>query len=425
MKKISKIDIHNFAGISSFTANIGDGVSYILAGNGQGKSTIGITAIWACMQGIAERNGSSVDVLKGERKLFIGGYDDKAVISIVIKDADCEYTVTRKISEKGNELEIVSSDGRKLDQAWLNSFFSSIMLNPMGFTRLSPKEQAITLGIDVSEYDREIQEIKDEASFLRREVKNFGEVEVPEHVEAVDISRLNNEKNWIIQFNQEQDDRSRKRESIGKQILQLDSEERMLLEKLEYVRLKADDARKELESIPLPAEKFFTTEIDQKISAASEVNSRAFAYQAALKKQQEKESKQLELEETLAKQHAAEERRVAYMKTLNLPFDNLTINDDGGLLMNGRPLMEPYFSTGERIKYATMLLSSRCPEWHYIYLENFDLLDDKNSQDTLYFLLGMNFQCLCEKVSRKSGDNILILSDDAIHEGTTATGEEA
>lgn len=413
MKKISKIDIHNFAGISSFTANIGEGVNFIVASNGSGKSTIGISAIWACMQGIAEKSSNGTTPLKGERRLFIGAYDDKAVISIVIKDADCEYTVTRKISEKGNELEIVSSDGRKLDQAWLNGFFSSIMLNPMGFTRLSPKEQAITLGIDVSEYDKEIQEIKDEASFLRREVKNFGEIEVPEKVEAVDISELNREKDGLVLFNSQQEEKRRAIEQKNEHVALAEKEVERLMQQLQVAQVALDNRKRELRELPEPCEMIPLDEINQKISEASEVNSKAFAYQAALKKQLEKDAKQAQLELTIEIQHAAEERRVAYMKTLDLPFDNLTINDEGGLLMNGRPLMEPYFSTGERIKYATMLLSSRQkPEGlRYVFIEAFDLLDEKNGNDVLEFLLSMDCQILAEKVA-KSGENILILSDN-------------
>ena len=410
MKKIKSIYVKNFANVREFSANIGPGVNYIIAMNGGNKSTLGTTSIIACMKGIAERG----DVLKGDRRLFIGAYDDKAVISIVIKDADCEYTVTRKISEKGNELEIVSSDGRKLDQAWLNSFFSSIMLNPMGFTRLSPKEQAITLGIDVSEYDKEIQEIKEEASFLRREVKNFGEIEIPEKVEAVDVSELNREKNDMIAFNKVQSDRAMAIIQKEEHVRLAENEVERLTQQLQVAQVALDNRKRELRELPEPCKGYDTTEIDQKISEASDSNSKAFAYQAAMKKQLEKDAKQAHLELTLELQHAAEERRVAYMKTLDLPFDNLTINDDGGLLMNGRPLMEPYFSTGERIKYATMLLSSRQKPGglSYVYLENFDLLDEKNGGDVLDFLLNLDFQVLCERVSRKSGENILILSDE-------------
>ena len=421
MKKISKIDIHNFAGISSFTANLSEGVSYIVASNASGKSTIGVTSIIACMKGVAERG----DVLKGERRLFVGAYDDKAVISIVIKDADCEYTVTRKISEKGNELEIVSSDGRKLDQVWLNSFFSSIMLNPMGFTRLNPREQAVTLGIDVSEYDKEIQEIKEEASFLRREVKNFGEIEIPEKVEAVDVSELNKEKNDMIAFNKVQSDRAMAITQKEEHVRLAENEVERLMQQLQVAKVALDNRKRELRELPEPCKGYDTAEIDQKISEASDSNSKAFAYQAAMKKQLEKDAKQAHLELTLELQHAAEDRRIEYMKTLDLPFDNLTINDEGGLLMNGRPLMEPYFSTGERIKYATMLLSSRQkPEaLNYVFIEAFDLLDEKNGRDVLDFLLTLNMQVIAEKVSRKSGENILILADDAIHEGTTVAGE--
>jgi len=230
----------------------------------------------------------------------------------------------------------------------------------------------------------------------------------------VDVSELNREKNDMIAFNKVQSDRAMAIIQKEEHVRLAENEVERLTQQLQVAQVALDNRKRELRELPEPCKGYDTTEIDQKISEASDSNSKAFAYQAAMKKQLEKDAKQAHLELTLELQHAAEERRVAYMKTLDLPFDNLTINDDGGLLMNGRPLMEPYFSTGERIKYATMLLSSRQKPGglSYVYLENFDLLDEKNGGDVLDFLLNLDFQVLCERVSRKSGENILILSDE-------------
>ncbi|HQN00754.1 MAG TPA: hypothetical protein PLL36_06745, partial [Candidatus Hydrogenedentes bacterium] len=126
--KVKSIYMKNFANVKEFSANIGPGINYILGANGSSKSTTGITAIWCCLQGIAEKNINGTEVLKGKRGMWVGRYDTDAEVEIVLIDLDgVEYTVNRKILE--NRLEITSSDGRKLDQAFLNSFWNSMMLS--------------------------------------------------------------------------------------------------------------------------------------------------------------------------------------------------------------------------------------------------------------------------------------------------------
>jgi hypothetical protein len=403
--KIKSINLENFANIQEFTANLGSGVNFITASNGRGKTTVGITAVWACLKGIAERG----DVLKGKRSVWVGKYGNDAEITIILTDPDgVDYTVNRKISE--NKLEITRADGKKLDQTWLNTFWNDLMLSPIAFSRLSAKEQAVHLGIDTSDFDEEITTLKEDASFLRRTIKDFGEVEVPEKVESVDVAELSKEKDALIRWNQEQDRTERVKAEISAKI-NFWKEKRE-----EYARLEREATDKiselvdELSHAPVVMSRLATTEIDQKISAASEINARAIAYENALKRREEKSAKELELAENITSQKYVESQKVAYMQSLDLPFSNLTIDENGGLQMDGRPLKAPEFSKGELIKITTMLLSSRNPDWNYVFLEEFDLLDSQKSKEVLDWLSEKDFQVLAEKVVDEQ-ENVIILQD--------------
>lgn len=404
--KIKSIHMKNFGNISEFTTNLGTGINYCVGSNGAGKSSVGITAIWACLKGIAERG---TDVMKGKRDMWVGRYGTDAEIEIVLTDPEgIEYTINREISE--NRLKITSSDGRTLDQAWINSFWNGMMLSPIAFSRLPAKGQAEYLGINTEEYDTKIEELKDDAKVIRAIVKNFGEIEIPEKVEAVDIAELSGDKDAIVKYNQKQQQARRDIETAEQRVSACESEVERLAQALQIAQVALDNRKRELRALPQPQTELSTELVDQKISAASETNAKAIAYEQAVKRQEEKSAKEKELAENIAKQKDEESKKTLYMQGLELPFTNLTIDERGGLMMDGRPIKEPEFSTGECIKICTMLLASRNPEWKYVFLQAFDLLDDVKAKEVLDFMLENGYQVLAEKVVSNQSE-VLILQD--------------
>lgn len=403
--KLKSIHVKNLGNVQEFSANISGGINYIVACNGGNKTTIGITSVWACLQGVAERG---TQVLKGKRSMWVGRFGTDAEIEIVLTDPEgIEYVVNRKISE--NRLEITASDGRKLDQKWIDSFWNAMMLSPIAFSRLTPKEQAQCMGIDTSEFDRKVEELKAEAQGIRAIVKNFGEIELPEKIDPVDVAELSREKDRIVAFNQAQDSFERERAKYVSDIFEADRQIGALREKIAEIEKDKERAQVVLAVTPIPRQKMLADEVDQKISEAAEVNAKAIVYEQVLKKRQEKAAKELELVDNKALQDAEIAKKINYMQALDLPFTNLAIDDVGGLMMDGRPIQEPYFSAGERIKICTMLLASRAPDWKYVFLEQFDLLDDVKSKEVLDWLLNNDFQVLAERVGNQK--EVVILQD--------------
>lgn len=398
----------NFANFSEITCNISPDVTYLVGQNGSGKSTLGITAIWACLRGIAEKG----NVLKGKRFNWIGPASNEAEVSIVLRDDKGEYKISRKITKDSQSLEITSPTGEKLDQKFIDEFWNDLMLSPIAFSKLTPKEQAKHLGIDTSEFDTKIAELKEEATFIRREVKNFGEIEVPEKVEPVDVSELNQEKNRIIQFNQEQDLLRRQYNEISGKIGSAQEQIERKRKEIEALEQAIKDLEMSAEQLPNPQHPIETDGIDQKISEASSINAKAAAYKAACEKEEQKALKEQGLSENLEQQKAQVEAKIRYCQELDLPFSNLSIDDDGSLLMDGRPISPPHFSTGELIKICCTLLSSRSPQWKYVFLEQFDLLDEQKAEEVLSWLSEHGFQVVVEKVGKQmDGENVIILSN--------------
>lgn len=401
----------NFASFSEIICNISPGVTYLVGHNGSGKSTLGIVSIWACLRGIAEKG----NVLKGKRFNWIGPSSNEAEVSIVLKDDKGEYKISRKITADSQSLEITSSTGEKLDQKWIDDFWNDLMLSPLAFSRLTPKEQAQHLGIDTTPFDTKIAELKEEATFIRREVKGFGDIEIPEKAEPVDVSELNQEKNRIIQFNQEQEQLRRQYGEISGKIGS--AQEQIAQKRLEIERLEKSikDLEMSAGQLPVPQSPIETSEIDVKISEAATVNAKALAYKAACEKEEQKILKEIELSNNIEQQKAQVEARTKYMQELDLPFSNLSIDDNGGLTMDGRPISPPHFSTGELIKICTTLLSSKSPTWKYCFLEQFDLLDEQKATEVLSWLSEKGMQIVVEKVGdRMEGENVIILKQNEI-----------
>lgn len=407
--KIKDIFIKNFAGVSEFSCSLSNGINYIVGSNGSGKSTAGVSAIWACLKGIGERG----DVWKGKRFRFIGPSSDTAEIEITVADDRGEYKICREISEGGNKLLITASDGRTLDQDWINSFFNEFMISPIEFSRLDPRQQANMLGIDTSSFDREIADIKQESTLLRAKVKSFGDVQIPEEAPSeVDMASLLEERDRILAFNKEQDDVARAIADTKTKKLELQAEERRLMEKLESVRSGISYCDSQLEHAPRVEEKIPLGDIDSKIASATSDQARYMEYQQLLKKVEGLDAAKSELSDSQERLKSKISERADYMASLELPFSNLGIDESGGLLMEGNPLSRPYLSTGELIKVCTLLMASTNPGWKYVYLEDFDLLDDKKAGEVLEFLSERGFQVLAERVSKSPSDGVVVLQDE-------------
>ena len=158
--------------------------------------------------------------------------------------------------------------------------------------------------------------------------------------------------------------------------------------------------------------------IDLEIQNTNETNQKAVLYTQYLELVEKKAAKKTELDNNTILQSAKETDRLNYIKAFNLPFGNMSIGDDGELLLSGKPIKEPYFSTGELLKIIPILISTRNPEFKYVFLQDFNLLDDDKQEEVSTYLTGKGFQLVVEYVSKEPviGKNCILLKDNVIVE---------
>lgn len=405
--KVKSTIITNFAGLREIEVNFSDKVTWLVGPNGAGKTSAGKLAFFFGLEGIAEKGTT----YKG-RSSFVGEWGDEAKTVIKLYDDNGTYTVTRTMTEDKQRLTITTDTGQNLDQAWLNKLFKNLMVSPMDFASLTPKQQAAELGIDTSELDEKISAKKEEHTFINRELAAFGDIVIPPKAERVDVSELNRQKNEAIAHNNEQMDRERAILNQRQRIDDLDRQIYDLQQKLQIAMVARENRKEELSKMPPPEKLKDVAAFDKIMNELDKQNQEAFAYEQALEKSRLKEQKAQELAENKIAQKQLQEQKTAYLQSLNLPASNMTIGDDGGLLLNGRPIQEPYFSSGELLKIIPQIIAHLRPDWRYIFLERFDLLDEDNQKEVIDVLLGMGFQLCIEKVGKSyDAENVIVLTE--------------
>jgi hypothetical protein len=314
------------------------------------------------------------------------------------------------------------------------------------------------LGIETKSFDEEITRLKKQYTEINAVYRSFGELQEVEQVERVDVAELQKQKDEIrVKLNElylknkahnealkkEWEAKCREVENEcatfnNKQIALQNTIEQAtsLYSKLEGLGYGGYEVSEWIKSLGQPEEsKVFEDyypatptyiqelpddselkAIDAQIVAAVETNNKALLYKQYLEKKEQKEAKEAELKANKEKQFTTEAERLEYIKAFKFPFSNLTIGEDGELLLNGKPIKQEYFSTGELLKIIPVLISTTQPELKYVFLQDFNLMDDEKQKEIEYFLTGKGFQLVVEVVgkSKIADKNCILLRDNVV-----------
>jgi energy-coupling factor transporter ATP-binding protein EcfA2 len=460
--KIKEISLNNFAEYTNVTASLDPNINYLVGKNGSGKSTLGLTGVQAIFQGIAEKASGGNTPVMGERFRFIGpaGASSKNYIVLVDEqNGNAEIKISRKITKSGSELTIEAPESYgQLDQDWLNSLFNIFLISPKRFIELNGKEQAKALGIDTKKFDDEIAGMKKLYTEINAVYRSFGEITEVEQVEKVDVTALQAQKEAIrVKLNDKYLENKRANEVLKqawetmcketeKECAAFNNTQIALTNTIEqatalYSKLeglgydgyevsdwikslgKPEDCKKFEDHYPdkpeyineLPDDTELKA-IDQQIVDAGEINRKAMLYEQYLQKKEQKETHELRLKANKELQALKDVERTEYIKAFKFPFSNLTISDDGELLLNGKPIKAEYWSSGELLKIIPVLIATTKPELKYVYLQDFSLLDEDKAKEIEEFLTGKGFQLVLELVGKNKVEdrNCILLRDNVV-----------
>lgn len=422
--KIKSIKLENFAKYSHIEVSFDKNITYLIGNNGAGKTTLGLNAIWFLFQGIAEKSSKGNNPLIAERFRFIGENGASAKGEMVLFDEvrKVKIKVIRKLTKDGTSLSFEAPEGLVLNQEWLNDLFNVFLISPRSFLALDSKKQAEVLGIDTSRFDTELESLKSEHTYINRELKSIGigEVQKIEPVERIDVASLINSKNLTIDFNANQKvleqniiKNKEKLKLCEQELDELIKQKIEIEQKIEKLNNRIEAGQKYILTMPKPEELKSMEWIDKQIEEATTNNNKAIVYQNYIKQRSQYESKIQELNNNKGKQSEIIKNRIDYIRSKKLPFDNLEINEKGELLLSGKSIKEQYFATGELLKIVPVLISSLNPELKYVFIQQFNLLDEKQQKIVEEYLVSKGFQLVAEIVGEKEIENkhCIILKD--------------
>lgn len=463
--KIKNMDLSNFAGFESVKVSFNENITFLIGPNTAGKSRIGLLGVQAILQGISEKAMSGTIPVIGERYRFLSNEgNDKSVNKLILideKNNNAEIKLTRTISKEKSVLKIEAPDSYEyLNQEWLNGLFNHYLIAPKAFTALSSLDQAKVLGINTSSFDRKLANLKLEYTEINRDLTKLGKPEKVEEVKPVDITALNERKQKIrvllsslkldyneqynVKLNEWKKEVEAERESIdqyNKQIIvRVEKRKRLtdiinvlwtefLVECKDLTGLLEAFNKMDYEKKPYPdfeetRPEYDTTvgtdseldEIDKQIMDATTTNEKAFLYTQYADKLERIQMTETLLKDNKAAQAVVINERNTYLKSLNLGLPGIGVSDEGMLQYNDNPIREPFLSSGELIKVVTGLMSSRHPDFKYVFLQDFILLDSENQQAVLDTLIGNGFQVVIEWVGSEmiEGHNCILLKDSKV-----------
>ena len=415
--KAKSIMLENFVHFEKIKVSFDDKITYLVGPNGSGKSTLGIYGFQFIMEGIAEKTPSKDrHPIIGNRYNFIGKHDKFAKGHLVLYDdkLGCDIVVKRKITASENTLSFEAPEGMHLDQEWLTDLFNILMLSPKHFEALSPQEQAIALGIDTSEYDKQLKDKKAEYTVIGRQLKALGDVpEIePEKEEPLDLEDIHNELLKAYSHNADV-------------VLLKSKKEAVLNKRAELLdQLKALD--KEIENFADTPESTDVVALEESYLEAKEHNEKIAERNEAAKKYNEKKKIESELAKNKKDQYSIQQDKIKYLQKAELPFDNLNIDEEGRLMLDGKFIKAPYFSTGELISIITRLIVSQNPELKYVYLQDFNLLDENKQASIIKDLSELDLQMVVEYISTEEmmADNVILLRDSSVVKNDDADEKE-
>lgn len=446
--KIKSLSAFNFAGYSNIMINLDQNINYLIGPNGAGKTIAGLDIVWFVMQGIAEKSSDGKIPLLGDRFRFIGSEGATALAELVLHDSrlKCDIRVIRKLTKTGTELSFSAPLGMELDQQWLNDLFNIFLISPKRFVDLSSREQSIALGINTKEFDDKIAELKAKLTLINRDLSKYDNLDEVELVSRPDLDALQAEKlrikerisAEIIRLQDRNKSLRRVWESSKKAIdKSADEHNKKVNAELKVIRECIDanfilmshgcvsgevekfikDLREKNEDLIMedqiadlyPPEPEYVSEIpddkdlvdiDQRILEAAGQNERALLYEQYIEKLRIKGDLELQLKQNKADQAELYAKRLEYIKSFKFPFSSLSVDDDGGLLLNDKPLKPAYFSSGELLRIVPSLIASKQPDFKYVFIQEANLIDEKNLAAIEKELTEQGFQLVFELVGK-------------------------
>ena len=418
--KISKLRLKNFVRFEDFEIVFNDSITNLVGINGAGKTTVGLTALWAGFKGIAEK--SSTGHLIGERFRFISEGKKSLDIEITLKDELMDRTIvlTRHVTKSTNTIKITQDKDSELSKEYIENLFNVSFLSATHFSALTGKQQAAAMGMDTGLFDRALKDKKEDAQGYRRDIKKIGELVPVEECEKKDIKVLQIQHNAATEHNAIQTTLTSQlstlnygletvNNNIHDEIESFETLRRNHERRLEGFHKTRTETKDNIKGFPVIEPPVSLEPINKAIEDIVESNEMFFLYETYTTKLSNRWELEQHLEDNLALQKDIQDERGKYLQSKSFGIKRLQIDEDGNLTKDDKLIREPYFSKGELEILVARIGMNLNPELKVRFIDNFDLIDDDNQEKLIKHLTKKGFQIITATVGKKVKDSNSVL----------------
>jgi len=365
-----KLEVTNFKGIKNYLLAEfkNQYIIYIIGDEGQGKTSL-LDAMKFNLEG---KKAFPQAVWKEIRSTAQGDKKTKVTLELAeINKTDPEIlTITRSMTDAGVYEKISSNKKKKMDIDYINGFFNSFCFDPLAFSQLSGKDQALALGIDTGKWDMKYKTLFEKRAEINKEIKRL-EVLIEDfsgpETSKVDLEALFTQKNDLKDFNSEQDNKllwftpAVFYQKINKYVkesnmsVQVDPEDKsdspallaidnfnQMIEDTDFDTIKKTflDFINAIDP-PLPKKIKELEDVQEKIDSAAATNLLADEW---TKHQENVTSLELEKDKRIkkiAEMDIITKERAEYLQGQNMGFSNVKIDEEGRLMFMERNTWKP------------------------------------------------------------------------------------
>ena len=434
--KIDGVKIVNFKSIKDIEMTFSGESRRFIGSNGAGKSSLLDGMIMGAKGELVKSNGKKL--LKKDYGTLIPDGQTSGNVDIRLTEIGTGkiVVIARKINKNGDKLLSVKyEDDSPVSPALMDNLISDFSINPYNFINLSPQEQAKMIGIDVSEFDNRIKEAKAERSEVNKEKLKLMKLippteEEPEPCEKITPSDILEQVDAVDKHNQKvdeakeyikdkEDEVAKTNDRIGSNIEEINNLTKRI-EELKATNLRLTEGNsKATENIHLLKMRQEKKGLDkyrdkgylvQQLKDAEENNKKAEAYKRFIDNTKRLSESQALYSEISSRIGEIEAEKVAYLQSQSFPKE-VSIGDDGGLLINGRELDETSFNHAKVMEIILALLKHDNASLKTIFIKDGNLYDAK----TLERLESMGYQLLIEIVkSEIPEDKVIYIKESKI-----------
>jgi len=425
--RIDRVKALNFKGFRELDITFPDSKTILIVGpNGAGKTTVCDVIAGAIL--------GPTFIAKNNRFRIIKEGNQQAELTVFLADEKTGKKMKiERIFDKQGGIKLTASDGSQIFSAKeVSDLLDAFSLNPISFSELDPKQQAVSLGIDTSEYDKRYKSAYDARTIENREVKrlqtflentakpdkNSGEPKdiLPIQAKIAAAEQYNSERQMLVRKSNDAKAVITSAEQKIAELLSQVEEQRNLITTTQTTCARLDN---ELEAMPEKDLAPLHTERDEIIAFNGAVagNRKAIADRQALEREYREACEKQELAQKSVDAALAE--KLAYIQSAKLP-DGCTIDDteghEGELLVDGRPFNKDNYSMAERIEYGIRLLAARQLEGiKFIFVQDASLLDPEHMNRLVTMADSLGVVMVFEVVGEKTGaENEIFIKDFVI-----------